>query len=247
VKIPETPTIQVPEVIPVGYCQCGCGRRTTIAKETSRRYGHVKGQPVRFINGHQNRSRGRKPNIRTEMAALAAIRWKDPAAHDQQSASATRQMAAPAARELASVTNRTRWAEPDARAQQSENHRRLGIRVPPDSAYSGGPTECEALLLEELQAVHPGWVLHHRVPGMRRSPIDLVLPSARLAVEVDGWSHRYTAQRARDRRKEESLLSRGYLVIRVSNDRVLTDLEEVVAFITAVATRPTAEHVARPW
>ena len=37
---------------PYGHCQCGCGQKTTIAKKTSRRQGHVKGEPVRFLTGH---------------------------------------------------------------------------------------------------------------------------------------------------------------------------------------------------
>lgn len=39
-----------------GYCHCGCGQRTRIAPKNNKRYGHVKGNPFRFINGH---SRGR--------------------------------------------------------------------------------------------------------------------------------------------------------------------------------------------
>lgn len=33
-------------------CACGCGRLTAIAKVSSKRDGWVKGQPLRFINGH---------------------------------------------------------------------------------------------------------------------------------------------------------------------------------------------------
>jgi hypothetical protein len=43
------------ETIPLGLCQCGCGEKTNIAKRTNACYGHVKGQPVRFIVGHANR------------------------------------------------------------------------------------------------------------------------------------------------------------------------------------------------
>lgn len=39
--------------IPVGYCQCGCGRQTAIATRTTTRAGHVKGQPYRFCAGHK--------------------------------------------------------------------------------------------------------------------------------------------------------------------------------------------------
>ena len=41
--------------IPAGYCQCGCGGKTSIAKLTSKRDGHIKGKPVRFISGHNSR------------------------------------------------------------------------------------------------------------------------------------------------------------------------------------------------
>jgi hypothetical protein len=41
-----------------GYCQCGCGRKTNVAPSTKPRYGWVKGQPLRFVHGHQNRRLG---------------------------------------------------------------------------------------------------------------------------------------------------------------------------------------------
>ena len=41
--------------IPYGYCQCGCGQKTTIAKRNEYRRGHVKGEPLRFVHGHNPR------------------------------------------------------------------------------------------------------------------------------------------------------------------------------------------------
>lgn len=38
-----------------GLCECGCGGHAPLATTTYRRIGHVKGQPVRFIRGHNNR------------------------------------------------------------------------------------------------------------------------------------------------------------------------------------------------
>lgn len=35
-----------------GYCECGCGGKTRIAKRSSTRDGMTKGQPLRFIAGH---------------------------------------------------------------------------------------------------------------------------------------------------------------------------------------------------
>lgn len=36
----------------MALCACGCGGETSIAKMTKRKYGHVRGMPVRWINGH---------------------------------------------------------------------------------------------------------------------------------------------------------------------------------------------------
>lgn len=41
-------------------CECGCGLAVTIADENRRKWGHKKGQPVRFVSGHNCRSGGRK-------------------------------------------------------------------------------------------------------------------------------------------------------------------------------------------
>lgn len=36
----------------VKLCECGCGEPAPIATKTNNRWGHVQGQPVRFIRGH---------------------------------------------------------------------------------------------------------------------------------------------------------------------------------------------------
>lgn len=40
-----------------GYCACGCGQRTTIATQTSTARGVTKGQPTRYVTGHNRRTR----------------------------------------------------------------------------------------------------------------------------------------------------------------------------------------------
>ena len=47
----RTPKKEDPET---GFCQCGCGQLVPFAKQNGR--GLVKGQPVRFLRGHQRRS-----------------------------------------------------------------------------------------------------------------------------------------------------------------------------------------------
>ena len=41
--------------IPYGYCQCGCGLKTRLAPYNSTKDKWIKGEPIRFINGHQSR------------------------------------------------------------------------------------------------------------------------------------------------------------------------------------------------
>lgn len=38
-----------------GYCACGCGGRTKLARYTDRACGDVKGEPRRFLKGHKSR------------------------------------------------------------------------------------------------------------------------------------------------------------------------------------------------
>lgn len=41
--------------IPYGYCHCGCGQKTKIAKINSVARGWVKGEPLRYLNRHYGR------------------------------------------------------------------------------------------------------------------------------------------------------------------------------------------------
>jgi hypothetical protein len=43
--------------IPYGYCQCGCGGKTTIPTVNNAYNGRQKGVPVSFISGHNSRER----------------------------------------------------------------------------------------------------------------------------------------------------------------------------------------------
>lgn len=55
--IPDTlPNTDRPDVapaeVPLGYCHCGCGRKTRPAAISDAAKGWVKGQPVRYVSGH---------------------------------------------------------------------------------------------------------------------------------------------------------------------------------------------------
>jgi len=111
--------------------------------------------------------------------------------------------------------------------------------VPPSqrpAGHNGVSTQYEALLLAALP-VDAGWVLHYCAPGIR-STIGLALPTARVAVEIDWVPNMKT---------ENFLMSRGFRIIPLSSEQVLSDLDGCVSFITAVAASSAAEQVARPW
>src|SRR5271157_183966 len=42
-------------MIEKGFCQCGCGGKTKIAKYNDPRYDMIQGEPVRFVNHHHSR------------------------------------------------------------------------------------------------------------------------------------------------------------------------------------------------
>jgi hypothetical protein len=54
---PEFTQSQLPfDEIPYGYCQCGCGQETPIAKYTDyKNFERIKGFPLRYVNGHNRR------------------------------------------------------------------------------------------------------------------------------------------------------------------------------------------------
>ena len=43
--------------IPQGFCHCGCGTKTNLATITSKKFGRIKGQPMKYIAGHHLREK----------------------------------------------------------------------------------------------------------------------------------------------------------------------------------------------
>jgi very-short-patch-repair endonuclease len=92
-------------------------------------------------------------------------------------------------------------------------------------------TRAETLLWRHLKA--------HRLDGMqfrRQTPIgsyitDFCCHAARVIVEVDGESHDLRSQLQHDTRRDAWLASRGYRVLRFTNDDVLKNLEGVIMMI----------------
>ncbi|MGA0599681.1 endonuclease domain-containing protein [Caulobacter sp. KR2-114] len=94
------------------------------------------------------------------------------------------------------------------------------------------PTFAEKQLWKALRKVE---TLHFR----RQTPfgpyvVDFVCHRSRLIVEVDGGIHNLDAVAQRDAEREAWLASRGYRVLRLTNQQAL-DIEAAVAVIVAEA------------
>lgn len=64
--------------------------------------------------------------------------------------------------------------------------------------------------------------------------VDLLWPEGRVVVELDGPEHRSDPQFANDRHRDYELLVAGYLVLRITNDQIETDLPRAIEKIRAV-------------
>ena len=65
--------------IPYGYCQCGCGGKTPMAKHTSTRDKTIKGKPLRYLPAHSlkkyNKKGGENPNWKGGKTKIAGYFW----------------------------------------------------------------------------------------------------------------------------------------------------------------------------
>jgi very-short-patch-repair endonuclease len=107
-------------------------------------------------------------------------------------------------------------------------------------------TRAETLLWRHLKA--------HRLAALgfrRQSPMgnyiaDFVAHSCKLIVEVDGESHDFEERIRHDARRDQWLVSRGYRVLRFTNDDVLKNLEGVVLAIGLAAQQAAPPSLTLP-
>jgi len=72
--------------------------------------------------------------------------------------------------------------------------------------------------------------------------LDIADPVLKIAIEVDGNSHRCKERQQRDARRESFLLSQGWVLLRFTNKRVLSDrdgvLQAVLEAVRSTTSRP---------
>ncbi len=97
-------------------------------------------------------------------------------------------------------------------------------------------TRAETLLWRYLKAHHLDGLGFRRQVPMGRFIVDFACHAARLVVEVDGESHNFESRQRHDWHRDAWFTSQGYVVLRFSNEDVLTNLEGVLEVIRRTAT-----------
>jgi very-short-patch-repair endonuclease len=107
-------------------------------------------------------------------------------------------------------------------------------------------TRAETLLWRHLKAHRLAALGFRRQCPMGNYIADFVAHSCKLVVEVDGESHDFESRIRHDGRRDEWFGSRGYRVLRFTNDDVLKNLEGVVVSILEAAERGLPPSLALP-
>ncbi len=99
------------------------------------------------------------------------------------------------------------------------------------------PTASEARLFEAVRGGRLGVAFRRQVTLLGRYIVDLLVPSLKLVVEVDGGYHE--ERQRHDERRDRALERAGYRVLRVPAGLVMRNLDDAVALVVAgiVASR----------
>lgn len=152
-----------------------------------------------------------------------ASRWK----HTQQSFRERFYTAARAKNISIALTGRTLSLK--TRKAISERLKHAGCKPRIHGGNGTGPTKSERILLNALPNTIYNYVV--KTGSRRRYLIDVALPNLKIAVEVDGPSHRALSVKKRDHEKEAFLKAHGWTVFRFTNEQVLQNLAECLKAI----------------
>jgi very-short-patch-repair endonuclease len=107
-------------------------------------------------------------------------------------------------------------------------------------------THAETLLWRHLKAHRLARLGFRRQSPMGNYVADFVAHSCKLVVEVDGDSHDFEERIRHDEQRDRWFASRGYRVLRFTNDDVMRNLEGVSLVILEAAEQAAPPSLALP-
>jgi very-short-patch-repair endonuclease len=107
-------------------------------------------------------------------------------------------------------------------------------------------TRAETLLWRHLKASRLAGLGFRRQSPMGNYIADFVAHSCKLVVELDGGSHDFESRLRYDQRRDEWFASRGYRMLRFTNDDVMKNLEGVVMAIGLAAEQAAPPSLTLP-
>lgn len=130
-------------------------------------------------------------------------------------------------------------ARPEVRAKMSQSLKAMGHK-PRVQGGNGRPLPEPQVRLAEFL----GWpteftVIPHDGEMPYHYKADIVHPTMKVCVEVDGGSHFSRARQASDRRRDERLRSLGWLVFRFSNRDAMERTEECARTVLSTTSKWT--------
>src|SRR5215475_3189856 len=108
-----------------------------------------------------------------------------------------------------------------------------------------GMTRAEILLWRYLKAGHLEGLSFRRQAPIGSYIVDFVCHAARVVAEIDGETHDFETRQRSDAIRDRWLGSRGYIVLRFTNQDVLSSLEGVLLTIRDTA-RPRLSNAPPP-
>src|SRR3972149_1602468 len=140
----------------------------------------------------------------------------------------------------ARMTARNPMARPDVRAKVSTRLRAMQWKPPVRGGNGHPPTPAQQLLSCAL-----GWPTEVAVPTRIAKgsgyptcyKLDIANLALKIAIEVDGQSHRVLSRRAQDRKKQKFLESQDWCVLRFSNEEILSSVGTVVETVLSTISK----------
>ncbi len=132
--------------------------------------------------------------------------------------------------------------DPEVRRKMSDTLRAIGHRPPVQGGNGRGLTEPQQAMLSLLgNCATAEYVVKTGMGKTSGYPqhykIDIAIPEALIAIEIDGGSHNALAVRLKDDKKTALLNGFGWTVLRFWNQEVMDDLEGCVQTVLSTISR----------